>query len=173
MIEFDSPDKFVGTTAALIIGGLTAAGEIGSKVVEANASKAAATTQATAANTAAAYTQGQTNKAMDYITALHNTIPNGNASPAYSTLSRLMGGSSFGSPAAPAPQPGTASGVPVSSAPSAGAPSLFGGISYGGAPAPSGPEPMITVQAPDGSTTRRVPQSQAAYWQSKGAKVVG
>jgi hypothetical protein len=152
MIEFDSPDKFIGTTAALILGGLSAAGAIGGAAVSAHASEGAAKTQSDAAAQAAAYSQGQTSKAMDYINGLRATAAPGTAnSGAYATLSRLTGGAPMGAP----------SGYPAPT--SAAYPNLFG--------AQTGGAPTVTLMD-DNGVRRQVPREQAQRYIAQGARMV-
>lgn len=155
MIEFDSPDKFIGTTAALILGGLSAAGAIGGAAISAHASTDAAKTQSDAAQKAADYSAGQTKQAMDYINGLRSTAQPGTAnSGAYATLSRLTGGAAPMGSSAGGPQPTSTM-----------YPNLFG------APAGAGAAPQVTLMD-DNGVRRQVPRELAQRYIAQGARVV-
>lgn len=139
----------VGT--ALAIGmGISAATQLAGAKIASNASKKAAGQQTQAVDRA----QGiVTNTLSPYVNKGREAI---------STLGRLTAapaGSRYAAPdptRPPAPQPPMAAPRPMT----------MGGLS------PGGGEDLVTVQSPDGSSTRQMPRQQAQQYVSRGARIV-
>lgn len=138
---------FIGTTAALIMGGLAAAGNVAGSAIAAHGAKSAAKTQATAAQAAAAATNRATTQATNYLQQGRAQNNGGMQSGAMNSLYQFAG-----VPRAP-------------QAPSYGAPQ--GPM---GAPPPQGG--LVMLRAPNGQQ-KAVPANQVDHYVQLGATKVG
>lgn len=143
---------FIGTTAALIMGGIAAAGNVAGSAIAAHGAKSAAKTQATAAQAAAAATNRATTQATDYLQQGRAQNNTGMQSGAMNSLYQFAG---VPKPPPVAPRP---TGQPLT-APQ-GQPAM---VPQGG---------LVMLRAPNGQQ-KAVPATQVDHYVQLGATKVG
>lgn len=175
MIEWDSPDKFIGTTAAIVASAIAAGGAIGSSAIAAHASKSAAGQQVDASNKALGVEQqvyeDQKNNLAPYRQAGTDALTRASS---LADAGSPIGLKTFTNGNLPQVSLNRQPGAPVSSMPQNAAPPM-GLATMGQAQSPQAPAAngggMVQLRAPNGSM-RTVPAAQVAHYLQLGAQVV-